>query len=364
MACNRNKVKLSGRLSGYDNRSIYLELVSPSSRRIVDSVVTDNKGNFRFDVELPSGQPTIYNLRSKGDVVTLLLSPGERVFVSSVGDIAQNYTVEGSQESSLIRDLSRILSQGMSRLDSMTNIYSSADSSLRKNITGDFVQEYLSTKRAHVGFLVTNAGSLAAVYGLYQRMPNDTYLFNGESDYIYYRMVADSAAVRYPDSPYVLALQREVEKISSGMEAVSRLMDEPLETVSHPDIDMTDMYGARHKLSELDGKVIVLEFWSAAAQNSFLHNAELKELYDKYADRGLEIYQVSVDRSKPLWVTAVQEQKLPWISVCDFRGENSPAVMSYNVSAIPSNFIIARDGTIVARDLTGKDLEAKVAALL
>lgn len=364
MACNRTDVRLNGRFGGYDNRSIYLELVSPSSKKIVDSVATDATGNFRFDIKLPGKQPAIYNLRSKEDAVTLLLSPGERVFVSSVGDIAVNYTVEGSEESALVRDLNRILSQGMMRLDSMTNVYSSADPETRKAITKEFAQEYFRIKRAHVGFLVSNAQSLAAVYGLYQRLPNDAYLFNGESDYIYYRMVADSASLKYPASPYVLALQREVEKINSSMEVATRLIDGTREAVNHPDIELPDMYGNKHKLSELDGKVIVLEFWSAAAQNSNMLNAELKELYGKYADRGLEIYQVSVDKSKPLWVTTVQDQKLPWISVCDFKGEGSPAVMLYNVTSVPANFIIDRDGMIAAKNLTGKALEAKIAELL
>jgi alkyl hydroperoxide reductase subunit AhpC len=78
----------------------------------------------------------------------------------------------------------------------------------------------------------------------------------------------------------------------------------------------------------------------------------------------LGIYQVSLDTSKPLWVNAVQEQKLPWTTVCDFRGEATAAVRLYNVAAVPCNFIIDREGNIVAKNLYGDALTKKLGELL
>ena len=113
-----------------------------------------------------------------------------------------------------------------------------------------------------------------------------------------------------------------------------------------------------------EGKVVLLDFWSAELGNSNTLNAELKEVYKKYADApvAFEVYQVAIDTSKPLWISAVQEQQLPWISVCDFRGRNSPALGLYNVQKLPANFLIDREGIVVARDLYGTGLQRALEA--
>lgn len=105
-----------------------------------------------------------------------------------------------------------------------------------------------------------------------------------------------------------------------------------------PDVELPDMFGRKVRLSSLQGKVVLVDFWSAELGNSNAINAELKEVYAEYADRGFEIYQIGVDVSKDIWINAVQEQQLPWISVCDFRGRNSPALGLYNVQKLPANF--------------------------
>ena len=65
-----------------------------------------------------------------------------------------------------------------------------------------------------------------------------------------------------------------------------------------------------------------------------------------------------------IWVSAVQEQNLPWISVCDLRGTASTALTLYNVQNLPANFLIDREGNIVAKNVYGAELEKRVAALL
>ncbi|MGN0092197.1 MAG: peroxiredoxin family protein, partial [Alistipes sp.] len=74
--------------------------------------------------------------------------------------------------------------------------------------------------------------------------------------------------------------------------------------------------------------------------------------------------QVSVDTVKSTWINAVQEQRLPWISVCDFRGEASPLLGTYNIKKLPSNYLIDRNGTIIGKDLYSKALEKRLAEIL
>ena len=109
----------------------------------------------------------------------------------------------------------------------------------------------------------------------------------------------------------------------------------------------------------------MLDFWSAEAGNSNTLNAELKEIYERYstAPTPLEVYQVSLDTSKAAWINAVQEQQLPWVSVSDLRGRASTVVGLYNVQRLPANFLIDKEGTIVAKDIYGKSLEEQLERL-
>ena len=123
------------------------------------------------------------------------------------------------------------------------------------------------------------------------------------------------------------------------------------------------MYGKNIKLSSLAGRVILLSFWSTESGRMGGVNADLKEIYERFSERGFEIYQVGIERSKAVWINAVQEQQLPWISVGDMRGEHSPVLGMYNVKSLPANFLIDREGNIVAKNIYGNDLELQLEKL-
>ncbi|MDR2890284.1 MAG: AhpC/TSA family protein [Alistipes sp.] len=368
-SCGRDAAKLTGRLIGAGGKTIYLDRVIPGGGSTVDSVVSDANGKFRFRVELADRQPTIFNLRYDGGMVPLLISPGEKVSVMSFGDTSKGYSISGSEESELVARVHKILSGGGASLDSISGLYAMRSARgrsdvVRMDLSKAWSAEYYRIKREQIRFIVEHSSSLAAIYALYQRLPGDEVLFNGDTDYVYYQMVADSVHRRYPDSRYLAALEREIEANRARRDLAGRLAVEGISESDYPDLELPNMYGQRVRLSETAGKLTVLDFWSAALPASNLNNADLKELWGEYADRGLTVYQVSLDTSKPLWVNAVQEQKLPWTTVCDFRGEGTMAVKLYNVSSIPANFIIDGEGNIVARDLYGDALVAKIEELL
>lgn len=366
-SCGGDRAKISGRFACGDPRTVYLESVSPTGNSIVDSAKTTEKGDFRFRVELPEG-PAIYTVRCGEESIPLLLEAGEHVKISSMGRLSRNYTVQGSEGSALMKELSRIMVEGASALDSITGRYAKlepGEDSLRRRIASDYARQFYKTKREQIAFIVGNPGSLAAFYALYQRLPNDNVLFNGEGDVVYYRMVADSVESRLPGSPYLAPLRRQIQNMTAGntlQQLLSR--SEGVRSMNYPDLELPDMYGKKIRLSSLEGKVVLLDFWSAVSDRSRLMNAEMKEHYDELKGRGFEVYQVSLDDSKPLWVTTVQNQKLPWVSVCDFRGAESPAARLYNIRSVPTNFLIDREGNIVGRDLYGAVLVEKVKGLL
>lgn len=344
-SCSRS-ARVSGDLSGVD--TLTLEYVAPTGVQVVDSVLA-KEGRFDFRVKLPDGE-AIYNIKGRGFRIPLVLAPGQRVSLSGA---PRDYRVDGSVGSGELREIQMLLNRGAATLDSIDRAYvQTLDTALARQ----YIKEYYRIKQQQIRLIVLRPSSLASLYGLYQRLPGDATLFNGATDVVYYRTIADSLAARTPDSPYLPALRREIARMEPLMGAATE--------ANYPDIELPDMYGKPVRLSSLDGQVILLDFWSASSQQSRLLNAELKETYERFEGRGLAIYQVGVDTDKALWVSLVQEQRLPWVSVCDFRGGATPALGMWNVSTLPANFLIDRGGNIVARNLYGAALDAKLSELL
>lgn len=357
--CQSSKVKISGRFVGSDAKEVYLEQLAPLSQSIVDSTSLAPDGSYEFLVRVAAPTPMLYNIIYDGERIPLLLAGGDHLTVNSVGSVVRNYTVEGSVESDLLRQFYQAFVAGAQQLDALAARFAEPNltEEQRKELASEYTSEYYRIRREQLRFIIENKSSLAAVYALYQRLPGDTYLFNGDSDVVYYRTVAEALEKSYPESPYLQTLLAEITRMDARMSLTSRISE-----AEFPDLELMDIYGKKIRLSSLMGKVILLDFWSAELGTSNQLNAELKEIYRKYADSpvGFEVYQVAIDTSKPLWITAVQEQQLPWVSVSDLRGRGSASLGLYNVQKIPCNFLIDKEGTIVARDIYGKELEAKL----
>ena len=348
-ACQSSKVKISGRLVGADARQVYIEQLSAGGKApLIDSVSLDDAGNYRFELKNVPSTPSLYTISYNGESVPVLIEGGDRLTINSAGSFARNYTVEGNEESSLLREFNLAYVEGAEKLNDIAAAYARNGQSEEelKRLAKAYSDEYLRIKRAQLAFIVEHKASIAAVYALSQRLPGDRYLFNGQGDAVYYRTVADALEERYPQSPYLASLHAEISRLDA-LQNLSATVSE----AGFPDLEIADMYGKKVRLSSLEGNVVLIDFWSPSLGNSNALNADLKQLYEKYHDSGFEVYQVAVETSKPMWINTVQEQSLPWISVCDLRGEASPALTIYNVRKLPANYLIDRKGDIVAKDL-------------
>ena len=358
-ACQSSKVKISGRFVGNDAKDVYLEQVLPLTQSVIDSAVLDKDGNYRFELKGVAKTPSLYNIIYNGERIPLFLAGGEKLSLNSVGSVVRNYTVEGSKESELLRQFYQAFVSGAQRLDNIASQFAKATLSEedRQALVKEYTAEYYRIRREQLRFIIENKASLAAVYALYQRLPGDTYLFNGDSDVVYYRTVAEAIEQTYPESPYLQSLMGEIARMDARISLSSQITE-----AGYPDLELSDIYGKKVRLSSLTGKVVLLDFWSAELGNSNTLNAELKEVYKKYADApvAFEVYQVAIDTSKPLWISAVQEQQLPWVSVSDLRGRASSSLGLYNVQKLPANFLIDKEGNIVGKDIYGKSLEQKL----
>lgn len=352
-SCQSSKVKISGRFVGSQADMVYVEQATALEQIMLDSVKLDDEGRFSLEIDDVTKSPSLYNIVFDGERVPLLLMDGDNIEISGAGKVLRNYEVSGSLESELLQEFNRNYIDGAIKLNTLISQFSDemSDEQL-KALSAEYSRLYLDIKKQQLKFIVEHKNRIAAVYALHQRLLNDTYLFNGDSDVIYYRTVADAVEETYPDSHYLPILRSQIARMDAQISLLSQVKETNL-----PEIELPDMFDRKRTLSSLGGKVVLLHFWSAAVGNSNAQNADLKELYAKYNEQGFEIYQVSIDTSKAMWINAVQEQKLTWISVIDLRGETSPALGLYNVSKLPTSYLISRKGEIVGKDFTTAELE-------
>ncbi len=128
------------------------------------------------------------------------------------------------------------------------------------------------------------------------------------------------------------------------------------------ELALQDNKGQVRRLSDLKGKVVLLDFHLFASKESTKRIMMLRELYNKYHAAGLEIYQVSVDPDEHFWKTSTAA--IPWICVRDEDGIQGKSLTLYNVQSIPTFFLIDRSNTLQARDAQIKDIEAAIKNLL
>jgi peroxiredoxin len=130
------------------------------------------------------------------------------------------------------------------------------------------------------------------------------------------------------------------------------------------DFEQLNIKGKKIKLSDIKGEYILLDFWAAWCGPCREENPRLVELYKQYQPKGFNILGVSADDNKKAWLDAVKKDGLLWENVSDLRGDNNKAALIYGVNAYPSNYLIDKNGIIIAKNVRGKALEDKLKELL
>ena len=184
---------------------------------------------------------------------------------------------------------------------------------------------------------------------LYQQLGKNAPVFDYKKDFRYFNLADSNLTALYPNSEAVKNLNRKVVEIREQLK---------LDIGSTiPDISLPDPEGNIISLSALRGKYVLLDFWASWSIVSRQENPKLVKIYNKYKEKGFEIYQISLDRTKESWIKGIDEDKLNWINVSDLKFWNSAACVKYNIQKLPANFLLDTTGIIIAKNLTGNDLE-------
>lgn len=130
------------------------------------------------------------------------------------------------------------------------------------------------------------------------------------------------------------------------------------------DIKQIDNKGKEVSLSDIRGKVILLEFWGSWCGPCRKTNPELVKIYSEFKDSGFEIFGVAAETDKSAWLQAIAKDNLTWTNVTDLKGDKNEASLIYGISGYPTNFLIDKSGVIIAKDLTIKEIRKRLLVLL
>lgn len=368
-ACeSEQKFEVEGEVSGADGKMLYLEASALEGIVPLDSVKLKGSGSFIFKQARPMS-PEFYRLRVDDKVINFSIDSTETVSLKApYTDFATAYSVEGSANSTKIKELT------LKQMQLQTSVNALLQSMQSHKIGTDVFEDSLATllksykDEVKINYIFSAPNTAAAYFALFQKLNN--YLIfdplNSKEDIKCFAAVATSLNNYYPHADRSKNLYNIVIKgMKNTRTPQQKVVELPQEAVSETgiiDINLRDMKGNMCKLSDLKGKAIILDFTIYQSAVSAAHNYMLRNLYDKYAGQGLEIYQVSLDADEHYWKTTADN--LPWVCVRDANGIYSSIASAYNVQSVPAIFLINKKSELSARGETIKDLEASVKALL
>jgi len=370
-ACdNRNNITIEGSYPAGKGQYLELEMLNIAQTQFIDSVKVGKKGQFRFRFDLDAPELVLVK-NQRNQVINLLAYPEDEITLE-IPDTSfrKGYKVSGSSESEQIRELVKNVENTRAGLDSIARLLDRLDeqeSPEASALVGAYNDLLLQQKKSHIRFIVQNLSSLSSVYALYQRIAPDVYIFNELRDLQYFKIVADSVGARYPGSSLAMSLTQDVRSRFEDYQTMITLNElSKTNQVESGLIDLVieDEEGTEQSLKALEGKVVLLNFWASWNTESRETSRRYIPVYEKYRSRGFEVYAVALDNDRSQWRSTIYYEQFPWINVSELTYPSSYAANIYNVTALPTNYLIDREGNIVAKNIPADKLSTWLDNLL
>lgn len=369
--CKDNTIEISGKLDDpVLGNYLYLDELKSANLEPVDSLQLAVDGQFAFTREIKI--PTFYLLRTDlNNFFTILASPGDKISIQAgFSSLNQPESITGSEDTEKMMEYNKALKNTISKLSGLSQVYAeNADNPDLPEVIAtldSMAQAYLGEINSYTKeYIDDNLKSLVSLVALYQQVADRVYVLDPVDDIDYFMRVDSSLYSLYPESEPVIALHEQVQQLvqSVGIQTGS-VPGLEIGDVA-PEIALASPEGEIIKLSSTRGKVVLLDFWAAWCPPCRVESPNLVAAYNKYADKGFQIFQVSLDKTKEDWMKGIEDDKLGrWIHVSDLKYWNSSVVPLYKFEGIPFNLLLDRDGKILAKNLRGAGLEKTLASVL
>ena len=366
-SCNKNKFHIEGEITDAADSVLYFEHMSLDGPVVLDSVTLDAKGEFSFSGEGVAA-PEFYRLRIANGIINVSIDSTETVTVkASYPTMSTQYEVKGSDNCTKIKELALLQQQLLAQA-----INISRDNTFGVKQTEDSINALTERYKDYVrnNYIFKEPHRAYAYFALFQTL-GPRLIFNpqqSDMDIRTFAAVATAWDTYYPDAERGLNLHNiaieglKVLRHNQAKRYGPAVDADKIEEVSLLNISLPDNKGQVRSLTELKGQVVLLDFHVFSSPGSTERIMMLREIYNKYHQRGLQVYQIGFDSDIHFWKT--QTAALPWISVHDADGASSPNISKYNVSEIPTFFLIDRTNTLYKRDAQIKDLDKEIESLL
>ena len=368
VACGGKEFHVEGTVANAKDSVLYFENVGLNGIEEIGKVTLDADGKFSFSGEAPEA-PEFYRLRISDQIINVAIDSTETVTIKAqYPQMATAYEVSGSDNNQKIKELALKQIELQERAIALEVSGTLTPSELRDSVLR-MINSYKEVVKQD--YIFKEPYKSYSYFALFQTI-GPWLIFdpkNNSDDSKVFAAVATCWDTFHPgalrgENLHNIAIEgmRNVRIIESKNQA--RPLDDVVEVVESGviEVELTDNKGQVRRLTDLKGKVVLLDFHVFALEDSPKRILMLREYYNKYHAQGLEIFQVSLDQDEHFWkqMTAA----LPWISVRDAEGLNSSLLMYYNVPSIPEFFLIDRQNNLVKRSSQMKDLDAEIKALL
>lgn len=327
--------------------SVVLEKIGEGEIAAVDTLIVSRDSTFRYG--LKNAQPGFYRINFYDRQYVNLVLNNESVKVTADGDRPDGFAkVEGSTDTDYFYAVNDIMRNMQQKINEMNADYLSARADGNEEKMKEIEEQYKNVEQENTEKLkqkINEMGNSIAVFYAVN-------FLDADKEFVFLSELAEKFKKELPNSHYTKQFVEQIESLRSlavGMPA--------------PDIALPNPEGDTVRLSSLKGKYVMIDFWAAWCKPCRVENPNVVRLYNKYKDKGFEIYGVSLDRTKQAWVEAIKEDNLNWKHVSDLRYFDSEAAALYNINAIPATVLLDKEGNIIAKNLRGEALEEKLAEI-
>jgi peroxiredoxin len=366
-ACGGKEFKVEGEVANAKDSVLYFENVGLDGISVLDSVRLGDDGKFAFSEAAPEA-PEFYRLRISDQIINVAIDSTEVITVKTqYPQMATKYDISGSDNNQKIKELA------LKQIDLQVRAISLERSgSLPMIALRDSLQRMVNTYKEEVkrDYIFKEPFKSYAYFALFQTL-GPWLIFdpkNNSEDSKVFAAVATSWDTFHPgalrgENLHNIAI--EGLKNARIMEAKRQAQSVDQTKIVESgviEVELPDNHGQVRRLTDMAGKVVLLDFHLFAMEDSPKRILMLREYYNKYHAQGFEIFQVSLDSDEHFWkqMTAA----LPWICVRDADGLGSRLAVSYNVPELPEFFLIDRNNNLIKRSTQIEDLDVEIQKLL
>jgi peroxiredoxin len=378
ISCNKDKnpeseketiptIEISGEITSFANQNLEFQKLSPGKLISLDSVILDESGKFKFSHTSKSSE--FYRLMNGNEAIFIIGNPGDAIKINASGpNISRDYTVSGSKDTDLAREMNTHLIAAADSLQSLSNYYqlekekNGVDENQLLKTVNDKAEGIFKVEKEYLTKMIeSNKESLFIYLALYQTLGRST-IFTFSEDKEIFNYVQKHLSEYHPESGYTKNLTSDLNKL--------KIQEEQSQTSkggsfkigdTAPDIILENPNGEVHSLYSLHGKYILLDFWASWCRPCRMENPNIVAAFKKYSSDNFTIFQVSLDKTHENWVNGIKTDNLSsWTHVSDLKYWNSEAAKLYSIQSIPTNYLLDPSGKIIAINLRGPALDAKL----